>query len=230
MTNSTNLIARCCARLCPKRCGSSSALSFRTAPDSQTGANRRPERWLVYISGLLFIAVGVAIIFVVLYYEHPADIIHPASSAYSTTSSVKHGLQPRPPSNPVPGESLIPDTRTSETDNGETQPTGVGPAKAPISETVQPSMPASEPTSRPPDEHTPVIILDLFKHIGVAFVVIGFISIGLEFPHWREYFQHRLADVVVEHLPRQIKRSADPGSATKNVEKAIPWSGYRTQR
>ena len=42
------------------------------------------------------------------------------------------------------------------------------------------------------------VFMELFKHIGIAFLLIGGISCLLEIPHWQEYFKQRLADVVVE--------------------------------
>src|SRR5215207_6049657 len=38
----------------------------------------------------------------------------------------------------------------------------------------------------------------LIEHLGIAAIVLGVVSIIVEFRDWQEYFQKRLADIVIE--------------------------------
>ncbi len=40
--------------------------------------------------------------------------------------------------------------------------------------------------------------IELLKHLGVALVVLGLVGIILDFRDWREYFQERLAEIIVK--------------------------------
>lgn len=44
------------------------------------------------------------------------------------------------------------------------------------------------------------VLIEFLKHVGLAFFSIGVISVFLELPHWREYFERRLANVVVDDV------------------------------
>lgn len=51
------------------------------------------------------------------------------------------------------------------------------------------------------NEHLPhlvVIVLKLSEHLGMAAIVLGIVSIIVEFHDWQDYFQRRLADIVIE--------------------------------
>lgn len=46
--------------------------------------------------------------------------------------------------------------------------------------------------------HIAEIGLKLLEHLGIAAIVLGIVSIIVEFRDWQEYFQKRLADIVIE--------------------------------
>ncbi len=43
-----------------------------------------------------------------------------------------------------------------------------------------------------------LIGLKLLEHLGIAAIVLGIVSVIVEFRDWQEYFQQRLADIVIE--------------------------------
>jgi len=49
-----------------------------------------------------------------------------------------------------------------------------------------------------PETRLAKVAIEFLKHIGVAFLVLGLVGIILDFRHWREYFQERLAEIVMK--------------------------------
>lgn len=51
-----------------------------------------------------------------------------------------------------------------------------------------------------PDQLTHIlhVVIKLLEHLGIALIVIGFAGIILDFRDWKNYFQERLADIIVD--------------------------------
>lgn len=69
--------------------------------------------------------------------------------------------------------------------------------KTESSPTSKPS--ASDHASESADYFSFEVITSLIAHIGIAFLLIGLVSIIVEMDHWVHYFQKRVADVIIEN-------------------------------